>query len=384
MNQLNITYNKFGPIIFTKEQYDRYYSERFIYPDEYAKVTDILSHNDNCRVLITGSAGMGKSTLLLLLSHSTENKDDIRIIPGHSIPSDYSVFFESCEKSIFIDDIDHIDNPQALLSFLVRHGVEKIVCTSRTNITAGNSFSHTINLESLTAEQVFKFRRMLNADNRDLHPLLSQIVIEPGNHDILTPRNILKQIIANNNNSNYEDFFSRYNDFIYQFGGLVDFGKDAIIRPNDIYIPSQEIVRDVTIINESLLKQAHKNPQIIHNFTPREFEIFVSEFLDKQGYEVKLTKQTRDGGKDLIVVQKSLLGEFSIYVECKKYDSQRPINVGLIRELYGTVMADAVTAGLLITTSYFTKDAKDYTEKIKHRMSLMDFNDLTKALTSIE
>ena len=39
----------------------------------------------------------------------------------------------------------------------------------------------------------------------------------------------------------------------------------------------------------------------------------VCELLDKQGYNVKLTKQTRDGGKDIIVVQKSVLGEFSIY-----------------------------------------------------------------------
>lgn len=120
------------------------------------------------------------------------------------------------------------------------------------------------------------------------------------------------------------------------------------------------------------------------SFSPREFEEMVCGLLDKQGYKVKLTKQTRDGGKDIIVVQKSFLGEFCIYVECKKYDISRPISVGLIRELYGTVMVDNATAGMIVTTSHFTRDAKEYSAKIQHRMTLKDYNDLVQELNRLK
>ena len=46
-------------------------------------------------------------------------------------------------------------------------------------------------------------------------------------------------------------------------------------------------------------------------------------------------------------------------------------------------MAENATAGMMITTSYFTKDAKEYTEKIKHRLTLKDYNDLIQELNNI-
>lgn len=70
-------------------------------------------------------------------------------------------------------------------------------------------------------------------------------------------------------------------------------------------------------------------------------------------------------------------------LSAKKYDTSRPISVSLVRELYGTVMADNVTAGMIITTSHFSMDAKEYTEQIKYRMSLKDYNDLVQELNRI-
>lgn len=95
-----------------------------------------------------------------------------------------------------------------------------------------------------------------------------------------------------------------------------------------------------------------------------------------------------DGGSLLV----SCLGNFKQIscfcflqrVECKKYNANNPISVKLVRELYGTVEADKATAGMLITTSYFTKDAKEFTEKTKHRMALRDYNDLVQELNVIK
>ena len=63
---------------------------------------------------------------------------------------------------------------------------------------------------------------------------------------------------------------------------------------------------------------------------------------------MELTKQTRDGGKDLIILNNSSLGDFVIYAECKKRAPKYPVNVGFVRELYGTVNADNATAGIMV------------------------------------
>ena len=85
-------------------------------------------------------------------------------------------------------------------------------------------------------------------------------------------------------------------------------------------------------------------PEILQEITPRQFEELVCELFERKGYNVQLTKQTRDGGKDLIVLNNSVLGDLVIYAECKKKAPKHPVNVGLVRQLYGTVEADRVTA----------------------------------------
>ena len=109
----------------------------------------------------------------------------------------------------------------------------------------------------------------------------------------------------------------------------------------------------------------------------------VCELYEKQGYHVRLTKQTHDGGKDLIVLRKDVLGETCVYMDCKKHRPDHPVGVGLVRALYGAVEADKGTSGKIVTTSYFSKEAKEYTETIKYRMSLMDFHAIVQALEGI-
>jgi len=96
-----------------------------------------------------------------------------------------------------------------------------------------------------------------------------------------------------------------------------------------------------------------------------------------------VTQPTKDGGKDLVVIENNFLGGFLVYVECKKFRQDRPVGVNLVRELYGTVSADNATAGMLATSSYFSKEAIKFQETIPHRMKLVDFNQLIRHLEGI-
>ena len=105
---------------------------------------------------------------------------------------------------------------------------------------------------------------------------------------------------------------------------------------------------------------------------PREFEKLVAELFRAKGYQVELTQATRDGGKDLMIIDKSF-GNFLIYAECKKFAPRRPVGVSIISDLAGRIDNDRATAGIVITTSYFSSEAKTFTNKIQHKMSLVDY-----------
>lgn len=122
----------------------------------------------------------------------------------------------------------------------------------------------------------------------------------------------------------------------------------------------------------------------MYELSSSEFEELICELFDKKGYNVKLTQKTRDGGKDILVVENNFLGNFLIYVECKKHRPDRPIGVDLIRQFYGVISMDNATAGLLITTSYFTKDAVKLNEPFRHRISLVDYTKLVEAIQIVK
>lgn len=112
-------------------------------------------------------------------------------------------------------------------------------------------------------------------------------------------------------------------------------------------------------VNDRLLKYLSENPEALYQLTGRKFEEVMAEIYNKLGYKVELTKATKDGGKDIIIRKPEILGDFIYYVECKKYAANNPVGVGIVRELDGVVNMDRVNGGIIATTSYFTKDARD-------------------------
>lgn len=368
-------------IIYTKEQYEEYYGERFIYGEELLKIIDIMKNNSNYRILILGAPGSGKSTLLKLLSYQTASKECIKMIHGYNILNFNFNLGGQKDCPLFIDGLDEIQNPNVLLHYISKKDYDRVVCTSRFNVSFEIEFTHIITLKPLTQNQIMQLVTKIGLNERFGHSIISNQHIR---NRATTPKDVLSLAIADINDSNVEDFYLQYRNLLYQYGNGINFNSEIVLPDKDLIVPSKDIITGVTIINDSLLKRAKDDPKIIDNISSREFEEMVCELLDKQGYNVKLTKQTRDGGKDIIVVQKSVLGEFCIYVECKKSDKSNPISVRLVRELYGTVMADDATAGMIITTSYFTRDAKEYRDKIKHRMTLKDYNDLIQEINNIQ
>ena len=108
-----------------------------------------------------------------------------------------------------------------------------------------------------------------------------------------TPKDVLSHILADIKSSDIQQFYSKYSNFLYQYGNGVDFSSNIICPQNKVIVPPKEIIRDVTVVDNSLLRKVKENPKILFNFSPRECEEMVCDLLDKQGYNVKLTNKGR-------------------------------------------------------------------------------------------
>ncbi len=112
----------------------------------------------------------------------------------------------------------------------------------------------------------------------------------------------------------------------------------------------------------------------------RKFEELVAELLEKQGYSVKLTPPSKDGGFDMYAAKHEVLGQFLYFVECKRYAPPNKVGVQVVRALHGVVQQQRANAGIIATTSFFTRGAKEYQDEMKYQLQLRDYVELQKWL----
>jgi restriction system protein len=83
-------------------------------------------------------------------------------------------------------------------------------------------------------------------------------------------------------------------------------------------------------------------------------ELFEQEF-SKNGGEVKITQASRDGGVDAVAFDPDPIRGGKIVIQAKRYTN--PVGVSAVRDLYGTVMNEGATKGILVTTADYGPDS---------------------------
>ncbi|NBB18809.1 restriction endonuclease [Runella sp. CRIBMP] len=86
-------------------------------------------------------------------------------------------------------------------------------------------------------------------------------------------------------------------------------------------------------------------------------EIFSKEF-NSNGGEVKVTQASKDGGVDAIAFDPDPIRGGKIVIQAKRYTNT--VGVSAVRDLYGTVMNEGATKGILVTTADYGPDAYDF------------------------
>lgn len=132
------------------------------------------------------------------------------------------------------------------------------------------------------------------------------------------------------------------------------------------------------VVNERLFIEFQNDPEALRRIDPFVFEKVVAELFKEQGYEVTTTSPRADGGKDIYVYKKDPLTNLMFLVECKRYVPPNTVGVEIARQLYGVVQHERANVGIIVTTSYFTKPAKDFAEALPYQLFLREFDYLSQ------
>lgn len=141
---------------------------------------------------------------------------------------------------------------------------------------------------------------------------------------------------------------------------------------------NEKLQIDLNEVNTELIEYLAKHPEFLRQLHHRKFEELIAEIFRNKGYDVTLTPKTRDGGKDIVALYKSPFGHQMFIVECKKHSEDNKVGVELVRGLYGVKTAERYNQAILVTTSTFTKDAKEFVQPLKFELELKDYNDITQ------
>ncbi|MFA6150120.1 MAG: restriction endonuclease [Chitinophagaceae bacterium] len=128
---------------------------------------------------------------------------------------------------------------------------------------------------------------------------------------------------------------------------------------------------------KSIIEEVWINNQHLYEMKPREFERMTAELLRNQGFEVQLTKETRDGGYDLYAIYK-MAGQHPIkmLVECKRYSPENKIGIDIVRSFRTVINEQKANKGLIVTTSYLSSDAKKSIAETPYLLDGKDRNDI--------
>ncbi len=144
--------------------------------------------------------------------------------------------------------------------------------------------------------------------------------------------------------------------------------------------PKEDIPSNIKDLSNEIMYHIARYPELMHTLNPRLFEELIERIFIKFKVKTELTKQTRDGGYDIIAIDDTTFSKNKYIVECKRHALANKVDVSIVRHLYGVKVSSQVTKGLLVTSSFFTKDAIEFAKQHSWELELFDYNDIVKWL----
>ena len=104
------------------------------------------------------------------------------------------------------------------------------------------------------------------------------------------------------------------------------------------------------VVETDILSALNQRPNLME-LTPTEFENLITNLFEKMGLETRLTQASRDGGVDCVAYNLDPILGGKVVIQAKRY--KNTVGVSAVRDLYGTLMNEGASKGILVTTSGF-------------------------------
>ncbi len=145
--------------------------------------------------------------------------------------------------------------------------------------------------------------------------------------------------------------------------------------------PTEQMENAYKSINKDLTAELL---QRILEQTPQFFEHLVVDLIVKMGYggsfanSARVTQYAHDDGIDGIIYEDKL-GLDKIYIQAKRYKLDNVVGKPQIQQFSGALDEPKATKGVFITTSSYSKEARQYVEKLNSKkIVLIDGQDLAQ------
>ena len=123
----------------------------------------------------------------------------------------------------------------------------------------------------------------------------------------------------------------------------------------------------------------------VRNLSPSFFERLVVELLVKMGYGGSIKDagravgKTNDEGIDG-TIKEDKLGLDIIYIQAKRWQAGNTVGRPELHKFVGALAGQGAKKGIFITTSTFTKDAREYTPRNETKIVLIDGEELAQLM----
>ncbi|MCJ2059817.1 restriction endonuclease [Methylobacterium sp. J-048] len=120
---------------------------------------------------------------------------------------------------------------------------------------------------------------------------------------------------------------------------------------------------DINMVDHRFIQEADvlstldSRPNLME-LTPSEFESLITNLFERMGLEARLTQASRDGGVDCVAFDQRPIFGGKVVIQAKRY--KHTVGVSAVRDLYGTVMNEGASKGILVSTSGYGRAAFEF------------------------
>lgn len=176
------------------------------------------------------------------------------------------------------------------------------------------------------------------------------------------------------------------NRFLDQFGSFADWRKSAASdgetpgnQSAPVRIDDNQTPEDAMEAANKLLQSALRDELLgmLFDLSPQRFERVILDLLAAMGFgngnlaNGHMTKTTGDGGIDGIIYEDAL-GLDAVYIQAKRYAPDNKVSRPDIQRFVGSLSGEGATKGVFVTTSDFSREARDYVSRVQHRIVLIN------------